>query len=82
MRNEKVIIRVPEVACITVTGPTQCGKSIVIDRIKRMLESELGAVVVSRDWEKERQLGSMDKLDDWEARLVKDTIWCIQEGES
>ncbi|MCK7542920.1 hypothetical protein MLC59_01885 [Marinobacter bryozoorum] len=79
MKSRKVAIKVPEVACITVTGPTQCGKSIVIDRIKKMLEAEFGAAVISKDWEKERQLSNMDELADWEINMVGDTIWFIQE---
>ena len=80
MKTRNVTIKVPEVACITVTGPTQCGKSIVIDRIKKMLEAEFGAAVVSKDWEKrERQLGSMNDLSNWEIKMVGDTIWSIQE---
>lgn len=80
MKSRNVTIKVPEVACITVTGPTQCGKSIVIDRIKKMLEAEFGAAVISKDWEEERRLSNMDDLADWEIKMVGDTIWCIQEG--
>lgn len=79
MKSRNVTIKVPEVACITVTGPTQCGKSIVIDRIKKMLEAEFGADVVSKDWEEERRLSNMDKLDAWEVEMVRNTVWCIQE---
>jgi len=37
------------VATITVTGPVQCGKSIVILRLARILEEEFGAKVVLDD---------------------------------
>ena len=40
MSQKTIIIKVPEVASITITGPTQCGKSIIMDRIKKMLEKE------------------------------------------
>lgn len=79
MSKQRIVVDVPEVASITVTGPTQCGKSIVIDRIKKMLEAEFGAAVVSRDWEEERRLGSMDELDAWEKEMVAGVIWHISE---
>ena len=81
MPKQKFIIDVPKVACITVTGPTQCGKSIVIDRIKKTLEEEFGATVISRDWERERREGGEydQELADWENQMVQDTIWVISE---
>jgi len=62
MKSRNVTIKVPEVACITVTGPTQCGRSIVIDRIKKMLEAEFGADVVSKDWEEEHRLSVLIRI--------------------
>lgn len=79
MPKQKFIIDVPQVACITVTGPTQCGKSIVIDRIKKMLEQEFGATVVSKDWNVERTLANYESLEDWEVNMVGKTIWNISE---
>jgi hypothetical protein len=79
MPKQKFIIDVPQVACITVTGPTQCGKSIVIDRIKKMLEQEFGATVVSKDWKEERTLANYESLKDWEMKMVAGTIWNISE---
>lgn len=72
-------VDVPNLASITVTGPAQCGKSIVIDRIKKMLEREFGATVVSRDWEEEARLSNMNDLDDWELKMVRETIWVVSE---
>lgn len=81
MPKQKFIIDVPQVACITVTGPTQCGKSIVIDRIKNMLEQEFGATVVSKDWKDERRLANYESLEDWEIKMVSGTIWNLSEPE-
>tara|TARA_R110000751_G_scaffold246682_2_gene346567 strand:- start:43 stop:279 length:237 start_codon:yes stop_codon:yes gene_type:complete len=72
-------INIPDVAHIVVTGPTQCGKSIVMDRIEKMLKADFGATVISRDLAKERKLGNMDELADWEVKMVKDTTWILYE---
>jgi len=56
------------VATITVTGPVQCGKSIVMLRLARILEEEFGAKVV---------------LDDGlraETNLVRDWVDVIDKG--
>lgn len=86
MPSKQIVINVPEVASITVTGPTQCGKSIVIDRIKKMLEAEFGATVVSKDWQQEGNASTYENLDQWQVKMVGDTIWHISEpnagGES
>ena len=79
MPKQKFIIDVPQIACITVTGPTQFGKSIVIDRIKKMLEQEFGATVVSKDWKQEHTLANYESLKDWEIKMVAGTIWNISE---
>jgi len=72
-------INIPDVAHIVVTGPTQCGKSIVMDRIEKMLKADFGATVISRDLAKERELGNMDELADWEVKMVKDATWILYE---
>ncbi len=79
MPKQNFTIDVPPIACITVTGPTQSGKSIVIDRIKKMLEQEFGATVVSKDWEDERKLANHESLEDWERKMVAGTIWSVSE---
>ena len=79
MSKRTVVISVPEVASITVTGPVQCGKSIVIDRIKKMLEAEFDATVVSKDWEREGRGVHYEYLDSWELKMVSRTIWHLSE---
>ena len=81
MSKRTVVISVPEVASITVTGPVQCGKSIVIDRIKKMIEAEFGATVVSKDWEREGRGSNYERLDSWEMKMVARTIWHISEPQ-
>ena len=79
MRKQNFTIDVPQIACITVTGPTKCGKSIVIARIKKMLEQDFGATVVSKDWTEERKLSGQESLEDWERKIVAGTIWSVSE---
>jgi len=73
-------IKVPNVANIVVTGPTQCGKSIVMDRIAKALESEFGANVVSEDLRIERNGNNYDNLDDWQKKMVAKTTWVLSES--
>lgn len=73
-------IKVPNVAHIVITGPTQCGKSIVMDRIEKALRDEFGANVVSEDLRIERNGNNYDELDDWQKDLVKKTTWVLSES--
>ena len=79
MSQKTIIIKVPEVASITITGPTQCGKSIIMDRIKKMLEKEFGATVISKDLENEKIISDYQNLAKWETDMVAETIWHISE---
>lgn len=73
-------IKVPAVATIGVAGPTQCGKSIIMDRLRRVLEQEFGAtVVLNRSLQEELNGSSYDDLADWEKRMVAETIWVLAE---
>jgi len=72
-------IKVPNVAHIVITGPTQCGKSIVMDRIEKALMAEFGANVVSEDLRVERNGVDYDKLTDWQKSLVRKTTWVLCE---
>jgi len=76
---ESIEIQIPQVACITVTGPCQCGKSIVLERIKDMLEEEFGAYVVGRRTKPQYQVENLDK---WEVEMVGKTVWSLTEGFS
>jgi len=73
-------IKVPNVAHIVVTGPTQCGKSIVMDRIEKALKAEFGANVVSEDLRIERNGNDYEKLDDWQKKMVSQTTWVLSES--
>jgi len=73
-------IKVPNVAHIVVTGPTQCGKSIVMDRIEKALKAEFGANVVSEDLRIERNGNDYEQLDDWQKKMVAQTTWVLSES--
>ena len=73
-------IKIPNVAHIVVTGPTQCGKSIVMDRIEKVLRAEFGANVVCEDLLSERSVNDYDQLDDWEKKMVAQTTWVMSES--
>lgn len=72
-------IKVPNVAHVVITGPTQCGKSIVMDRIEKALKAEFGANVVSDDLRIERNGNNYDELDQWQKDMVKKTTWVLSE---
>ncbi len=73
-------IKVPNVAHVVITGPTQCGKSIVMDRIEKALRAEFGANVVSEDLRIERNGNDYDELSDWQKDMVKKTTWVLSES--
>jgi predicted AAA+ superfamily ATPase len=73
-------IKVPNVAHIVITGTTQCGKSIVMDRIEKALRTEFGANVVSEDLRIERNGNNYENLDGWQKDLVKKTTWVLSES--
>lgn len=76
----KIEIEVPNVAHVIVSGPTQCGKSLVLARIERVLREEFGAQTVSRDLEQERSLGNPDNPAGWEQKLAAKTTWVLSEA--
>lgn len=76
----KIEIHVPDVAHVVVTGPTQCGKSLVLARIERVLREEFGAQTVSRDLEQERRIASPDSPADWELKMAAKTTWVLSEA--
>ena len=72
-------IKVPNVAHIVITGPTSCGKSIVMDRIEKALKAEFGANVVSEDLRIERNGNDYDDLAQWQTDMVKNTTWVLSQ---
>lgn len=73
-------INITNVVNIVVTGPVQAGKSIVMDRIEKMLKSEFGANVVSKDLDIERNGNDYDALEKWQKQMIKDTTWVLSES--
>lgn len=76
----KIEIEVPNVAHVIVSGPTQCGKSLVLACIERILREEFGAQTVSRVLEQERNIGTPCKPAGWELKSVEKTTWVLSEA--
>ena len=76
----EIKVKIPDVAHIVVTGPTQCGKTIVMDRIEKALRDEFGVNVVSEDLRIERNGNDLNKLQEWELQMVKKTTWVLTES--
>ena len=76
----KIEISIPDVAQIVITGPVQCGKSVVLARIEKMLREEFRANTVSADLSAERRVGSPDNPADWESKMVGKTAWILSEA--
>lgn len=74
----KIEINVPNIAHVIVTGPTQCGKSIVLERIAQVLRDEFDAGLVNLEGQKNCP-PELDKLQSWERDLVKKTTWILSE---
>lgn len=79
-KMSKIQIEVPDVAHVIVSCPMQCGKSLVLARIERVLREEFGAQTVSRDLEQERNLGNPDTPADWELKMAAKTTWVLSEA--
>ena len=77
--NSKTI-SIPEMVTITINGGVSTGKSIIMDRIEKLLISEFNAEVVGPQLREERAGNNYDNLDKWQKDMVKGTVWYIQEG--
>ena len=75
----KINVDIPNVASIVITGPCGCGKSVIMDRIEKMIKQEFGALVVSKDLEIERNGNDLTNLESWEKERIGKTIWTISE---
>ncbi len=62
----KIVLKTSDlrVGTICIQGPDQCGKSIVADRIIKMLKSEFGVEAIINNERKE----------DWKREMVKKTL--------
>lgn len=76
----KIEIEVPNIGHVVVSGPVQCGKSLVLARIERVLREEFGANTVSLDLEMERKLATPDASADWEVKMAGKTTWVLTEA--
>lgn len=74
-------MKTPDVAHIVISGPTQCGKSIVMDTIEKALKAKFGANVVSEDMRIERNASDYESLQDWQKRMVAKTTWVMSEAK-
>ena len=79
LKIEELTVTVPNIGHIVVTGPTQCGKTIIMDRIEKALKKEFGANVISPDLDAERNGSNLEALDDWEKEMVGKTTWVLSE---
>ena len=70
----------PNLAMIRVTGPTQCGKSKVMFRLKSLLEGLGANVVIDNELKMASNLGEGESEAMWETAMIKDTIWFLSEG--
>jgi len=76
---KEIKIKVPDVAHIVISGPTQCGKSIVMNTIEKALKAEFGANVVSEDLRIERNSNDYESMEDWQKNMVAKTTWVLSE---
>lgn len=79
MANIKITI--PNIAHVVVIGPTQCGKSIILERISQVLRDEFGAGVVNLEAQKNAP-PELEKLQQWERDMVRKTTWILSEGNA
>lgn len=77
----KIKTTIPNIAHIVITGPTQCGKSIVLERISQILRDEFGAWIINLEGQKNAP-PDLDKLQPWELDTVRKTTWVLSEGDS
>lgn len=75
----KIELKVPSIATIGVSGPVQCGKSIVLSRLANLLQEEFGATVVMNEELKHDYRPPDSEIAGWERDLVKRTVWVLAE---
>lgn len=62
---------------VTVTGPTGCGKSLVLAAIDRAIRGLGTKLVLSEDLEKERRLNNPDNPPDWELESLRTKTYVV-----
>src|SRR3546814_15145649 len=75
----KIEIAVPDVAHVVVTGPMQCGNSLVLARLDRVLRGEFGPHTVCRDLAQERRRGCPDNTAYWALKMAAKTTRPLSE---
>ena len=61
---------------ITISGPTACGKSLILARIEQVLRDEFGATTISTDLDQERAMIDLSKAD---RQLPSTVVWILRE---
>lgn len=64
---------------INVSGPTQCGKSIVLAAIDRALKDLGVRFTLSAELEAERRLSNPDQPADWEMEMLNSSYIVLTE---
>lgn len=75
----KISIKTPELCTITISGGTQTGKTIILDAIAKLIESDFNGVVVSPQLDKELRMNDYSSLDKWQKVMVANTVWYLKE---
>ena len=64
---------------INVSGPTQCGKSILLAAIDRTLRDMDIRFRLSEELEQDRNMGHPDKPEDWEIEMLSKSYIVLSE---
>ena len=64
---------------INVSGPTQCGKSIILAAIDRTLRDMGIQFRLSEELEQERNMGNPDKPEGWEFEMLSKSYIVLSE---
>jgi Flp pilus assembly CpaF family ATPase len=72
-------IKTPELCTITISGGTQTGKSIMLDAISKLIESNFNGIVVCPQLDKELRMNDYSSLAKWQKDMVANTVWYLKE---
>ena len=57
------------------------GKSIILNAIARLYESDFNGTVVSPQLDKELVMNDYSSLDKWQKDMVANTVWYLKETD-